>query len=197
MSIARNLAGAFDLLMNRANGLQRMDLSADGFFMSFKGLVLAAFIDLVVLMLAHSANYLGPSGETTNSLVYALLSVLAAFAAYGVSMLAVFLMCRTEDTQKRFPICVIAYNWAAPLFSAFAVIPFFLLIILAGQNGNMSALAQLVFLITIFALAFFGIRVMKLSLDLETMPATAIFLASAGVSWMVDRWLSGLFGLHG
>jgi len=185
-----NLEAARDILFNRAEGVDRLDTSADGFWISFKGLILAGIIDIVSLVVTYSTR--ADLGEEKGSLLGSTLTALAiALISYLVSMVALYFLCRLTQTDDRFPIAFIAHNWAAPLISL-GFLPFgFLLIYLrpevGGGDPNQMSLLVLVFVFSLLVL--FGIRILRHSLNVSFLTALALFSGSAFVSILIDSAL--------
>ena len=194
--IVQNLSAVFDLIRGREEGLGKLDTSADGFWRSFIGLALAGIVDLVALLASHNLRLkIDPTiiaGVMSSSIV----AVFVALISYLGSMLALYLMCRSNETKRRFPLAVIANNWAAPLISlGFLPVTVITLSMRAAALPEQPGfLAVLLLISALVVVIIIGIRLIRISLAVPQGQAVALFLGSASVSWVLQTWLSGLFG---
>ncbi len=195
--IARNLSGALDLILGRETGMQKLDLTADGFWRSFVGLGMAGIIDAVALyaMYPMRAKVSENVPESAAYLVWA--SLLVAGLAYLASMTALYFLCRTPEVQQRFPNAVVANNWASPVVSiGFVPVAFVSVWLQAAAHPNPPGVVSLLLIVTAIAvLVTIGIRLLRISLDIPQSQAVALFIATAAVSWILEAWLMNLFGL--
>lgn len=197
MSIVANLSAAADIVLGRERGLERLDTSTDGFFASFKGLGLVALIDGLSLILTHATRLKLGVTPLTNAFAFAATMLFIALLAYAASMLALYVLCRTEEMQRRFSVAVIAHNWASPVVSVVFLPPFLLLLMMqnASHPNPPSAMATIILIAMIACLIVVGVRLMRISMNATNGQAFSLFAMTAGVSLIIELWLSHLFGL--
>jgi len=194
-SITRNLSGAFDLLLNREQGLEKLDLSADGFWESFKGLALAGVIDLIALMIIFNTRSSGAENAGQSAFTFALTALAIALTSYLVAMLALFFLCQYSYCADRYSTAFIANNWASPIVSL-GYLPVVMLISTlstdaSAQNGNPTGM---LILLPVFAiLVIVGIRLLRISLNVTLGKAIMLFCGSTFVSLLIDDALRSLF----
>ncbi|MFD0917020.1 hypothetical protein ACFQ14_11425 [Pseudahrensia aquimaris] len=197
MTVIANLSAATDVILGRERGLERLDTSADGFYRSFKGLALVALIDGAIMVFTHGARFDIEVTKIENPLVFAATMLFIALMAYIASMLALFLLCRTEDLQRRFSTAVIVHNWASPVVSLIFAVPFFVLLKLEAFSHPepSGSLATIILFGAIACLVVIGVRLLRISLSISNGQAFTFFAISAGVSLLIDLWFNRLFGL--
>ena len=179
-----NLAGALDVMLGRASGLSRMDLTANGVVWSFSGLAIAGLIDLSAL--SHLYEHLTEAKQQEVSKAYYMIGrLLAALIAYAVSLLALFLLCRQPQEQKNFPVTIAVHNWAAPIVS----LAFYPFLLIAVAQGGTSDLANLISVFWIGVLIFIGIRLIRISLDIALGRAVVFLMITGLISLVLAEWL--------
>jgi hypothetical protein len=113
-----NLAGAWQVLLGRSEGLSRLDTSIDGFWRSFAAVILLAPFALLSLIGPHAQ---GPEGGEAVEPFTA-----ARLAIYGVALLAdwvafplVFaLVAPVFGLGSRYVPYIVARNWASVIIGA-------------------------------------------------------------------------------
>ena len=195
--IVRNLSGAFDMILGRETGLHKLDLSADGFWRSFIGLGMAGVIDAVAIYVAFPMRAKVNESTPDSAIYLVLISLFIAGIAYLASMTALYFLCRTPETRSRFPNAVVANNWASPVVSI-GFVPVALVSIwlqAAAHPDPPGAISLFLIVFAIAVLVTIGIRLLRISLDIPQSQAAALFIATAAVSWILEAWLMGLFGI--
>jgi len=193
--LIQTLTGVTDVMMNRPEGLEKIDRSQDGFFWSFGGVLLAGLIDMVALSLLYSGMALSQTTAFGKGF-YVFGHIAIALIGYLASLLALYLLCRTPDEQRNFPTSVIVHNWAAPIVSV-AFLPLILIALFFG-NGSLQGPDNFLSLVSVFwigILIFLGLRIMRISLDITMGRAAIFFIVTTLVSLVLTEGLEGLVGL--
>jgi hypothetical protein len=185
-----NLGGAFDVLLGRASGLSRMDLTANGVVWSFAGLALAGLIDLSALSMLYE-NLPAAKQAEVSKLYYAFGRLITALIAYAASLFALYLLCRQPQEQQNFPMAIAVHNWAAPIVS----LAFYPFLLVAVSQGGSSDLASLISVFWIGVLIFIGIRLIRISLDIPIGKAVIFLVVTGLVSLIIAEGLDSLLGL--
>ena len=194
--LIENLAGVMDVMLGRASGLNRIDLSSEGFWWSFAGVAIAGLVDTAALSLLYD-NLPNQNSVTESKIFYVLGHLVIALIAYALSLLALYLLCREPSEQNRFPTAVVVHNWAAPIVSAAFLPLFFISFIFNGSSGSGEA-ASLQSLVSVFwigVLIFVGVRLIRIALDIPLPKAIAYFVLTTAVSLVCSQGLETIVGL--
>ncbi len=195
-NLTENLAGVIDVMLGRASGMSRIDLSSRGIGWSFAGLAIAGLIDIAAISILYNAQTISASREI-GKLYFVFGHLVIALIGYAASLIALYLLCRTPQEQQRFPAAIAVHNWAAPIISV-AFLPLIILAVSFGGAANSGADNSLLNLISVFwigVLIFVGLRLMRISLDLTMSKAVFFFVVTAAVSVITTEGLDSLFGL--
>ncbi len=186
--IARYFTGAWRLMAGRREGLQLLDLSADGFWRSFAALVVA----LPPTVLAWTEFERVERAEAPGSALLAYgAHALADLTAWLLPILILASLARPLGFSRKMVPFVVATNWGGALL-AWVFSPFFVLLFLVGPSdatalvGLCVAVASLV--LTIRLVAYSTASDMALSVAIVTMMVFVSLLSYAAVS--------DLFGLR-
>jgi len=192
--LSENLLGALEVMLARPSGMKRMDLTPEGFWLSFYGLLLTALVDMTALAVNYP-SVLARLGEAAPGRFYFVLGTLAAsLVGYASAMLALFLLCRSESEARGFPTSFAVHNWASPVISI-AILPIIVASELLHAPGQSSVLETMLMLSIIAALIVAGIRILRISLLLTAGRAAAYFAITTIVSLSISQGLEGLLGL--
>jgi len=190
--------GAVDIMLGRESGLQRMDLSAQGFTWSFAGLLLVVLIDTSGLSAIYSTMIAANHTISVSKPGFIIGKLVASGLAYLAAMLALYLLCREPQEQARFPTAVITHNWSAPVVSI-AVLPLLFasafIPVSATADGAGSAWTLLTMGLTAL-LILVGVRLIRISLDVSLSKACLFFAVTTGVSLVCSDGLERLMGLQ-
>ncbi|MCE7029860.1 hypothetical protein [Jiella avicenniae] len=130
--VVRFFNGAFLLMAGKAEGLKRLDLSADGFWQSFAAVIVA----LPPLALSWLAYELGGhrvlADERSGIVVYGA-HAFADVLAWLLPVLILMLAAKRIGYSKKIVPLVVATNWGGALL-AWAVTPYWLIVILFGAS---------------------------------------------------------------
>ncbi|PCH47566.1 MAG: hypothetical protein COC23_01660 [Hyphomicrobiales bacterium] len=192
MSILLNLSGTLELMFGRESGLQKIDLSADGFWRSFIGLGLAGGIDATTLFIVHSISPDQTYFPYPPTALAMFLYVGIYFISYLASLLALYFLCTSDELRQRFPTAVIVGNWAASIFSFALLLPLTILSQDSFQNDSS--------VISFAVVCFFGLilaislRLYKITLAINTSRAIVFLVATGVVMGILQNWLGGMAG---
>ncbi|MEL6948080.1 MAG: hypothetical protein AAFO73_10650 [Pseudomonadota bacterium] len=192
--ISENLIGAVDVMLGRDRGMQRMDLTPDGFWKSFWGLLLALLLDAFAFGLFYPLFAERMDEAAPSRFVFIFGSLIASFIGYAAAMLALFLLCRSPDEARGFPTSLAVHNWSRPVLSA-VVLPLYILIIAIGEPGQPTALDTMLGLAIMAALVVAGVRILRISLLLTPGKAIGYFALTTLVFLAISSGLESLFGL--
>ena len=147
--VVRFFSGALLLMAGRTEGLKRLDLSADGFWQSFA----AIFVALPPLALSWVASEMvtggGAQDETSSFVTYGAHAV-ADVLAWLLPVLILMMAARPIGYSRKIVPLVVATNWGGALL-AWAVVPYWLLLILFGAGEGTAFIGLLVTIATVTA----------------------------------------------
>lgn len=117
MSIAENIAGAWQVMLGRPEGLERLDISVEGFWRSFGAIVLVAPFMLLSLV---SQQSIVVEGEAFTPLTGADVALRLAGLAieWGVFPLVFAALAPTLGLGPRYVPFIVARNWSAVIVAA-------------------------------------------------------------------------------
>ena len=139
--VLRSLSGAAHLMAGRREGLGRLDLSADGFWTSFFAMVVALPPVALSWMEYETVKRPEAAGESAGVVVY-LAHALADVLAWILPVILLMLVAKPIGFGRKIVPIVVATNWGAALL-AWAMAPYWLLVMATGDNGVMAALGLL------------------------------------------------------
>lgn len=140
--IARYFTGAARLMAGYRDGLDRLDLSADGFWRSFAAIIVAlppTVLSWLEFERVERAGLAAGGHETTAYAAHAL----ADLTAWLLPILVMMTAARHLGFTRKIVPFVIATNWGGALLT-WAFSPFFLLLMFTGPNAAMQLLGILI-----------------------------------------------------
>lgn len=130
--------GAAELMMGRPDGLKRLDLTVDGFWISFSAILVAAVpsaFSWIVRERTDPASLLRTGGEPTS--IY-LAHALADLLAWVVPLFILMMAARSLNFSQRVLPLVIALNWGTALLAwVFSIAYLFMLALGDGPATSM------------------------------------------------------------
>lgn len=185
--IQRALTGVFRLSLHDEKGLSWFELSADGFFRSFWGIILSApLYAYAVLGTMRAAQEIPDTEGTEVSLGIFLFLHFAYFLGGNLVFIAAMIpLSKLLDLQARFAPFVIAYNWgtfAAHLLGLVPVLAFGL-----GFIGPADGIA-LSYVVLGF-MTYYRFASMHLALNAPATIAASLAIAEALLRWLVFLFL--------
>ena len=146
--VVRYCSGALLLMAGRPEGLKRLDLSADGFWQSFSAIVVA-LPPLALSWLAYEIGGAQQESKASSFVVYGA-HVFADALAWVLPVLILMLVAKPIGYSRKIVPLVVATNWGGALL-AWAVIPYWLVIILFGASEATALIGLLVTIVTVTA----------------------------------------------
>nr|WP_245396335.1 hypothetical protein [Jiella sonneratiae] len=134
-------------MAGKPEGLRRLDLSADGFWQSFAS-VIVAMPPLALSWLAYElSGGHAPTGERSGVVIYGA-HAFADILAWLLPVFILMIVARRIGYSKKIVPLVVAFNWGGALLS-WAVVPYWVVIILFGPNEATALLGLLVTIATV------------------------------------------------
>ncbi|MEM9677094.1 MAG: hypothetical protein AAF890_03470 [Pseudomonadota bacterium] len=192
--LTENLLGALDVMLSRSTGMKRIDLTPEGFWNSFYGLLITALVDMIALSLSHPTVVSRMGDAAPEKFYFVFGNLTAALVGYASAMLALFLLCRSESEARGFPTSLAVHNWASPVISM-AILPIIFITELTRTQGQTGVLETFLMISIIAALIVAGIRILRISLLLTPGRASAYFAITTLVSLSISQGLEGIMGL--
>ena len=181
--------GAFDLMIGRrADGWNRLDVSADGFWNSFLAIPVSAPALLVIFL--SFADMLGAAGVKTSLAV--MLSVFAGVALgnWLLTIVLLTLLARPLGIAERTSHLVVAANWGSVPIAYLRAVPSALMLLF----GAAPALSTLLLLVEIATLALYW-RLLSAATERSAIVATALFIATVAFGHAFTVAMQSNFGL--
>lgn len=145
-TIQQHMTGAWRLMTGRRDGLELLDLSADGFWNSFFAIVVA--VPALGLGWVALANELG-GGAFGSRLSIFLRLAFVDFLAWVIPIVVLALAARPLGIVQRFVPYVVASNWGSALL-VWLLAPLSLIeLVWTGESQILDALALIFFLVTL------------------------------------------------
>ncbi len=186
--IHQYMAGAWRLMLGRADGLDRLDLSADGFWNSFFAMVVS--LPALAAGWVAVANRLG--GAELEGRIGVLLRLATIDAIAWVAPLALLaLAARPAGIAHRFVPYVVASNWGSALL-IWVMAPVSLLeLMLPGATEVLDALSLLLFLATLVL----SWRLTHAAIGMGAAVTSAVFGGILVASLVIVLTLQAIMGL--
>lgn len=140
--IVRYFSGTVRLMAGHRDGLDRLDLSADGFWRSFAAILVAlppSILSWIAFERGERMSYPPQAGEATLAFAHAL----ADLTAWLLPILVVATLARPIGFSRKVVPFVVATNWGGA-FLTWAFSPFFVLVLLVGPGDGMQILGLLI-----------------------------------------------------
>ncbi|MDY8111100.1 hypothetical protein U0C82_18420 [Fulvimarina sp. 2208YS6-2-32] len=136
--ILSNFSGAFALMAGRRAGLDRLDLSADGFYRSFFAILVAAPA-LVLSWIEYEIDRpVDPVREIGGAQAFGA-HLLADLLSWLLPVFCLILVARQIGWGRKVSPLVVATNWGAALIS-WAFAPYLALVLAFGRGPNLALL---------------------------------------------------------
>ena len=188
-AIRDNLAGAWAVMNGHAAGLQRMDLSIDGFWRSFAAIVLILPFALVALVSDHVARAeVGAAVRLTGALIILrLILLLADWLAFPLVFAAV---ARQIGVAAHYVPFIVVRNWASVVVAAIVVVPEILHVL-----GILPTVVLPYVLLALFAVALrFSYLIARTALIAPPLLAVPVVLLEVLISIFLQVGFARLFG---
>lgn len=189
--IQQYLAGAWRLMLGKADGLRLLDLSADGFWNSFVAILIAApalIVGWVGLSDDLSLQGLVLIGRFGIILRLAVIDI----GAWIVPLAAFALVASRAGVGDRFVQYVVASNWASAII-AWLMLPAALLRMLLPASQDLIALVSMLLFVLSMVLSW---RMTNAVIAKGAAVGSAVFAAMFAVSLVVLLSLQSLLGIY-
>ena len=189
--IEQNLAGAWRLMLGKADGLRQLDLSADGFWNSFFAILIA--VPALVVGWAGVSNDVALETATFASRFGIVVRLaMVDIGAWVLPLIVLALVAPRVGIGDRFVHYVVASNWTSAII-AWLMLPAALARMLFPAADNVVSLLSL----AVFALAMvFTWRMTNATIGKGAAIGSAVFAGMFFVSLLVLFGLQALFGIQ-
>jgi len=188
--IQHYMSGVWRMMTGRADGLDRLDLSADGFWNSFFAIVVA--LPALVVGWVSIANRVG-GAEFASRFSVVLRMAAADLLSWVVPLIVLAACARPFGIAHRFVPYVVSSNWASALFVWIMVPAAVLELFLPGARDAAALLSLLIFGVTMVL----SWRLTNVALGMGAATASWVFGAMFLLSLMVLLLAQELLGLSG
>lgn len=188
--IRQYFAGVWQMMMGRAEGMKKLDLSVDGFWNSFFAIIVA----LPALTVGWVAVANDAPEAVTFGMRFSLLIRLfvADIGAWLVPLGLLGLAARPVGIANRFVHYVVASNWASALF-AWVMLPVALLRLLAPGLAELTTLLALILFLATLVLSW---RLTVVAIARGPGLGTAVFFSMLAASLVALVLLQTMLGLN-
>nr|WP_304363731.1 hypothetical protein [Jiella sp. LLJ827] len=155
-------------MAGRGEGLNRLDLSADGFWRSFSAIVISLPPIALSWLVFETRERAGPAGDTSGIVIYGA-HAFADVLSWLLPIFILMLVARRIGYSRKIVPLVVATNWGGALL-AWAVAPYWVIVLLFGHS-ELTALLGLIVTIATVALTM---RLIFFSLGKDLAAAVAI-----------------------
>lgn len=188
--IQRYLTGVWRMMLGRKDGLALLDLSADGFWNSFFGMIVAV-PPLVVAWVGFANDLSALGGDVGNRLSIVLRLAMLDFSTWVVPLAVLAAAARPAGLSDRFVHIVVSGNWASALL-AWIMLPPSLLGLFLPEATDANSLLTLVFFVIAMVLSW---RVTNVAIGKGAAIASAVFAGMFVLSLLTLFVLQPLLGL--
>ena len=188
--IRQNLAGAWALFRADANGMNLLDTSFRGFWLSFMAIVL--LVPVYALYLAGEQRFMAMTDEPLDVAFGTYLSVrsfsfIIDWIAFPVLMI---LLVGLLDRRSRYVPFVVAYNWGGVIVGLIIALP---TVLFAAGMMPLGLLYVLTLIAMAVALRFLYI-IARVALFADRLTAVGIVVADLALSLVLAEASSRIFG---
>lgn len=189
--IARSLSGAWALFLNRREGMQAFDVSADGFFRSF-GVILLVLPPYLISVLAEVRllEIAGVPAESFPMVWFFAWKIVGLGIDWIALPLVLVVLARPLGIAKRYGAFVVARNWAGPLAMSISVLPSVLFA--AGLVGQ--EVAAILFLATVILVIRYQYLITRIALQTAIAATIGIVVLDLLLSLVIGETINRLAG---
>jgi hypothetical protein len=189
-NLPATLSGAWAVMNGRAEGLQKLDLTIDGFWRSFGAIVLILPVALVALASERIALAAAAGEVAALAGAYVVLRLIAVIVDWLAFPLTLALLARPLGIAARFVPYIIARNWAAVLVAAMFAVPHLLHVL-----GLLPTTMLPVVLLIPFGLAvWFAYVVVRTAMQVPPVMAIPIVGLEIAVGLVIELFFARLIG---
>jgi hypothetical protein len=189
--VQRHLSAAWQMMNGKADGLRALDISADGFWNSFFGIVVA-LPPLIVSWVSYAD--LSPELSETFRDRMAIVVKLAVIdlASWVVPIIGLALVAKRVGLADRFVHYVIAGNWSTAIIAWLMVPPSIVLLFAPDAREFASLLSLVLFILSLI----FDWRMTNTALGKGAAVATGLFASMVAASLAILLTLQWLFDIQ-
>ncbi|RWM10467.1 transporter [Mesorhizobium sp.] len=184
-----SLAGAWRLMFGKADGLRMLDLSADGFWNSFFGIVVA--LPALIVGWVGIANEIGDPNAFAGRLGMLLKLATVDIGSWVLPLVALALVAPRAGIGGRFVHYVVASNWASAII-AWLMLPSALLRLFLPSTNEVSGLVSLLLFALSMVLTW---RMTNATIGKGAAVGTVVFAGMFVASLLVLFGLQALLGI--
>ncbi|PBC05417.1 transporter [Mesorhizobium sp. WSM3860] len=184
-----SLAGAWRLMLGKADGLRMLDLSADGFWNSFFAIVVAA--PALIVGWVGIANEIGDPNAFAGRLGMLLRLATVDIGSWVLPLVALALVAPRAGIGGRFVHYVVASNWASAII-AWLMLPSALLRLFLPSTDEVSGLVSLLLFALSMVLTW---RMTNATIGKGAAVGTGVFVGMFVASLLVLFGLQALLGI--
>jgi hypothetical protein len=184
-----SLAGAWRLMLGKADGLRLLDLSADGFWNSFFAIIVAA--PALIVGWVGIANEVGDPDAFAGRLGMLLRLAAVDIGSWVLPLVALALVAPRAGIGGRFVHYVVASNWASAII-AWLMLPSALLRLFLPSTDETSSLVSLLLFALSMVLTW---RMTNATIGKGAAVGTAVFVGMFVASLLVLFGLKALLGI--
>jgi hypothetical protein len=190
--VQRHLAAAWQMMNGRADGLRALDISADGFWNSFFGIVVA-LPPLIVSWVSYADLSQQDLSETFRDRM-AVVGKLAVIdlASWVVPIIGLALVAKRAGLADRFVHYVVASNWSTAIIAWLMVPPSIVLLFAPDAREFASLLSLVLFILSLI----FDWRMTNTALGKGAAIATGLFASMVAASLAILLALQWLFDIQ-
>ena len=189
-NLPASLSGAWDVMNGRAEGLNKLDLTIDGFWRSFGAIALILPVALIALA-SERAVPLAAGGEAVAlSGGYVLLRLIAVIVDWLAFPAILALLARPMGIATRYVPYIVARNWAAVLVAAMFAVPHLFHALGVLPTGMLSFLLLILFGIAVW----FAFVVVRTAMQVPPVLAIPIVILEIASGLFIELLFSRLAG---
>ena len=187
--IARSLTGAWGLFLDRADAMRHFDVSVDGFWRSFRVVVLVLPL-YVLTSLAERTIAASTMGPAPDAAMFLLGNAVSLGLDWITLPIVLALAARPLGIERNYSAFVIARNWG----SVIATIPFgaISLLLLFGMIGP--EIANFLMLAALMVVLRYNFLIARRALDVAVGFAIGIVVLDLATSLTIALTLDAVFG---
>lgn len=187
----RFLTGAWRMMLGRRDGLQLLDLTADGFLNSFYA-ILVAMPPLIVGWVAYADSIAADADSGVSRIATLLTLAVIDIAGWILPLVLLALAAKPARIADRFVAYVVASNWGSAITSWMAL-PAGLLRLFFPENPEVAAgIGVVIFLVTLVL----SWRLTNVAINKGPAIGTSVFVAMVIASVATVLILQGLAGIE-
>jgi hypothetical protein len=189
--IARSLTGAWELFLDRPGAMRRFDVSVEGFWRSFRAIVLVipAYVVTTLAERIITSNAVVTT-EDPGDVLFFIDGAIGLALDWITLPIVLALAARPLGIAGRYGAFIIARNWGSVL----AVVPFAVvsLLVVLGLAG--ADIANFLMLAALIVVLRYNFLIARRALDVGTSFAVGIVILDLAISLMISLVLDAMFG---